>query len=112
MGPRTRLTLICLCALGALLLGSGQALASRGHEFTGSFGELCSTESCAGASLKKPNGVAVNEATGDVYVVDEGANRVVRFDREGAFESEFNGSGTLPGEENAAGSLGEPGEVE
>ncbi len=88
-------------------------MASRGHEFSGTFNTtLCIAEPCTGVSLKKPNGVAVNEASGQVYVVDEGANRVVRFDKEGNFVSEFNGSGLLAGEEHAAGSLEEPGEVE
>jgi DNA-binding beta-propeller fold protein YncE len=121
--PRSKLTLACLLTLGALLCSSATALASRPHQFTASFGELCTSEPCEGASLQKPNGVAVNEATGDIYVVDEGEaggahGRVVRFDEEGAFLSEFNGSGELLNgkgetfEGKAAGSGGEPGEVE
>ena len=110
----SKLATACLCAFGALLVSltcTGSALASRGHEFTSTFGTPCILEPCTGESLKKPNGVAVNEATGDVYVVDEGANRVVRFDKEGAFLSEFNGSGLLLGEGKAAGGGEVPGEV-
>jgi DNA-binding beta-propeller fold protein YncE len=81
-----------------LVVGAGSALAARGHVFEKAFGSEGSGES----QFKRPDGVAVNEATGQVYVVDEGANRVARFDGEGHFLSEFNGSGLLPGEEKAA----------
>ncbi|MGH7869338.1 MAG: hypothetical protein ACREP9_17295 [Candidatus Dormibacteraceae bacterium] len=74
-----------------VLVFAGSAFASRGHEFSGSFGEPCVAEPCRGAQLKEPDWVAVNEVTGDVYVVDEGPNRVVRFSKEGAFLSESNG---------------------
>jgi NHL repeat len=39
-------------------------------------------------------GVATNNATGDVYVVDSGNNRVERFRATGAYLGQFNGSGT------------------
>jgi DNA-binding beta-propeller fold protein YncE len=102
----------------ALLCCSVLAFAARAHEFSKAFGEPCIAEPCEGASLKEPDGVAVNEASGDVYVVDKGADRVVRFNAEGVFQSEFNGSGLLlngegePFEGKAAGSGGEPGEIE
>ena len=100
----------------ASLLRSAPAFASRPHEFKGVFGSKCIAEPCEGGSLKSPAGVAVNEETGDVYVVDEGANRVVRFSSEGAFHSEFNGSGTLLAKATdsckAAGSGGKAGEFE
>lgn len=54
----------------------------------------------------------MQESDGDIYVVDEGANRVVVFDKAGDYLSELNGSGLLAGEEHAAGGLGNPGEVE
>ena len=109
----------CLGAFGALLIvlffSTGSAMASRGHAFSGSFGGHCLAEPCEG-TFKEPSGVAVNEATGEVYVVDRGESgvhgRVVRFNEEGQFVSEFNGSGALAGEEHAAGSLKEPGEIE
>jgi DNA-binding beta-propeller fold protein YncE len=65
-----------LAALGVLLASSSaSAFSQRGHEFKGSF-------PAAGeeGQLKGPTGVAVNEATGDTYVVDSGNNRLVRFD--------------------------------
>jgi DNA-binding beta-propeller fold protein YncE len=105
-------TVAGICSILTMLCAAAPALAARAHEFERSFGESCLAEPCEGASLKEPDGVAVSEATHDVYVVDEGANRVVRFSAAGAFQSEFNGSGLLAGEGAAAGSLGEPGEIE
>ena len=64
-----------------LWCASAQALVARGHVFGFSF---------AGAGggageLSGPAGVAVNEATGDVYVVDRANNRVERFGPNGEF---------------------------
>ena len=89
-----------LSLLAILLACATPALASRAHEYTTTFGEPCTVEPCEGEHLKQPEGVAVSEATGDVYVVDKGANRAVRFNSEGVFQSEFTGpnatgSGTL-----------------
>jgi hypothetical protein len=103
--------LLLFCTLAVLALSASPAFASRAHEFTGSFGGgPCALEPC-GENLKEPDGIAVNEATKDVYVVDRGANRVVRYSSAGKYESEFNGSGLLEHEEHAAGSLGREGEV-
>ena len=44
--------------------------------------------------LAGPSGVAVNEATGSVYVVDRGNNRVEKYDASGAYIEQFNGSAT------------------
>jgi NHL repeat len=71
--------------------------AARAHEFKEAFGEACIVEPCEGAALKEPAGVAVNEATGDVYVVDKGAGRVVRFSESGVFQSEFKGTSATGG---------------
>ena len=84
-----RLTLTVLACLGALAFCSAPALAVRGHVFSSSFG---SAGSGAG-QLSEPAGVAVNEASGDVYVVDKGDDRVERFSSTGAYLGEFNGSG-------------------
>lgn len=99
-----------------LFLVAGVAWASRGHVFSRTFGEKCIAEPCIGGQLKEPVGVAVNEASGAIYVVDEGANRVVRFSKEGVFLGQFNGSGEveLGGvkvEGTAAGGGGNAGEV-
>jgi hypothetical protein len=112
------LVLAFTVVLASLAFSAAPALASRGHQYTTSFGARCLAEpGCTGEELFKPNGVAINEATGDVYVVDEGegavGGRVVRFNKAGVFQGEFNGSG-LDGEGVAAGfkEPKEPGEVE
>jgi DNA-binding beta-propeller fold protein YncE len=61
-----------LIALLALLACAPSALAHPTHVFERSF---TPSGECA---LSAPGGVAVNEATGDIYVVDRGHGRVVR----------------------------------
>jgi DNA-binding beta-propeller fold protein YncE len=73
-----------------LVLTVAPAFAFRGHVFEKSFGE----KGPGAGQLNEPEGVAVNEATGDVYVVDKGNNRVEYFSETGAFAGEFNGSET------------------
>jgi hypothetical protein len=103
------LVLACTFVLGSLAFSVAPALASRPHQFSRTFGTPCLAEPlCTGESLFKPAGVAVNEATGDVYVVDEGeagtqTGRVVRFNAKGEYLSEFNGSGSLSGTEPGTG---------
>ena len=65
-------------ALAAVLAGclmlvlssSAVAFIHRGHEFAGSFGT---------GELSGPNDVAVNEATGDIYVLDAGHSRILHY---------------------------------
>jgi DNA-binding beta-propeller fold protein YncE len=88
---------------GSLALWSAPALATPDYGLTGSFGlgvdktppggnvcTVASGEECgpgtAGSGtgqFKEPAGIAVNQSTGDVYVVDQGNNRVQEFDAEG-----------------------------
>ena len=83
--------LVSAYSLGAVLLLCGSsALAARGHVFGGSFGKVGSGE----GEFSEPSGIAVSEASGDVYVVDKGNNRVERFTSAGAYVSQFNGSGS------------------
>jgi hypothetical protein len=74
--------LAALCALvGMLALWSVPALAARGHVFGGSFAGGGSAD----GQLSEPQGVAVNESSGDVYVADRGNHRVERFTSNGVF---------------------------
>jgi hypothetical protein len=58
-------------AVALLALAPGaSALVHRGHEFGVSFGS---------GQLTSPGGIAVNESTGDVYVLDSGKNRIVHY---------------------------------
>jgi hypothetical protein len=78
-----------LTIAAAFALTATPALAARGHVFAGHFGG----KGTGAGQFKEPSGVAVNEATGDVYVVDKGNNRVEYFSATGTYEGEFNGSG-------------------
>ena len=72
----------CVSGGGAIALwrsAPALALIHRGHAFSFAI-EGEKTE-----KLSKPSGVAVNESTGDVYVVDAGNNRVERFSATGSF---------------------------
>jgi hypothetical protein len=119
-----------LILIFGMAIAAAPALAARGHEFAGAFGwgvvdgkaelQRCKSEAppappvcqpgLSGNGLgqfENPGAIAVNESTGDVYVVDENNNRVEIFNAQGSkFEGEFNGSGLLPNEGQAAGSGG------
>ena len=103
MRPAVRLvifaTLATLCALAAGLVFSGApALAVKIHAFSGSFGGPCTGagDTCEPGQLaeplSEPSGVAVNDSTGRVYVLDKGNGRVVYFSASGSYEGQFNGS--------------------
>jgi DNA-binding beta-propeller fold protein YncE len=82
------------CAVVAVVvLWSSPALAAREHTFVGSFGE----EGAGAGQFSNPAGVAVNEASGDVYVVDRGHNRVEHFTAERTFVGQFDGSAAPTG---------------
>jgi hypothetical protein len=102
-----RVGAVSLIACIAFALWAGPAEAIRNHVFEKSFG----VEGSGEGQFKEPAGVARNEASGDIYVVDKGNNRVERFDSAGVFIAQFNGSGELLNEGKAAGSGGLPGET-
>jgi NHL repeat/WD40-like Beta Propeller Repeat len=91
--------------LGAfIVLGAAPTLAFRGHEFSYTFGGASSSV-VDPQPLLAPSGVAVNEATGQVYVLDQGNSRVERFSSAGAYEGQLNGpsasgTGTLESASN------------
>jgi NHL repeat len=87
-------TLISLCAVvGGLLSLSAPALAQRMHAFSKSFGSAGS----GNGQLTGPGALAVNDSTGDVYVIDRGNGRVEVFSSTGAYMSQFNGSASSTG---------------
>jgi DNA-binding beta-propeller fold protein YncE len=81
--------LASLAAMLAFACASASALTHRGHEFTSSFGQAGSGP----GQFSNPVGVAVDEASGNLYVVDAGNERVEIFTPDGsggyAFSSEF-----------------------
>jgi hypothetical protein len=86
LGRRRWRSLAALClTLGGLGLWSAPALATihRGHAFDSS------VEGVGEHKLKEPSDVAVNESTGEMYVVDGGDERVVGFKRNGKGDYEF-----------------------
>jgi hypothetical protein len=96
---RARILAPALAVVALLTVFSSSALAARGHVFDPSLtiGTPCTAEPCGPGELKEPSAVAVNEATGDVYVVDQGNDRIDRFDAAGNFLGEFDGSATPAG---------------
>jgi hypothetical protein len=95
--------LTVLIAVFALAACAGSpAQAARGHILSRSFGVAGGGD----GQLQGPEGIAVNEETGDVYVVDAGNKRVEYFSSTGTYLGQFNGSGLLSGEDKAAGSGG------
>jgi hypothetical protein len=103
----TVLATICVSG-GGLAVTSAPALAGTGYRFDHSFGEFGAGE----GQFSEAGAAAVKQTSRDVYVVDQQNNRVERFDAEGKYLGQFNGSGLLPGEGKAAGSGGLPGEKE
>ena len=84
-----------LCVLAAAaLLSSAPASAKEVHVYESSFG----SEGAGPGQLSEPAGVAVNDVTHDVYVVDRGNGRVEEFNSTGSvLLAEFNGSGGADG---------------
>jgi hypothetical protein len=62
---------LVVSAIVLMAVGASPALAGT-HPFVGSFG-----------SFSNPNGIAVDESSGDVYVADIGTNTVYKFDANG-----------------------------
>jgi hypothetical protein len=102
--PARRLSLAGLLSLCVLLSAAASAQAKDVHVLTSSFGGKGSGP----GQLSAPAGMAVNDSTslvepgaGDVYVVDQGNNRVERFSGEGMYLGQFNGSGAYEAIEGA-----------
>ncbi len=72
-------------------VGSAEAFSQRGHEFAFAFGSAGEGDGQfafgAPSAGTVPSGISVDEATGDVYVVDPGNHRIDEFDGEGRFIS-------------------------
>jgi hypothetical protein len=88
---KTRHILVALLALGAFLLAA--ASASAAHSLT-----FCAEQGSDAGQCKDPERVAVDQATGDVYVADPNNHRVDEFTKEGTFLLAF-GWGVLNGKE-------------
>ncbi len=91
-----------LCALAGGLAFASSAFAEKIYYPGAAFGGPCTSTPCGNGQFSEPVGVAVNDASpllepeagGDVYVVDEGDDRVERFSASGVYLGQFNASGT------------------
>jgi hypothetical protein len=91
---RRRLLVVLATVLTALAFTTAPAFAKQVHAYTTSFGK----EGSGPGEFVDPTAVAVNEETGDVYVLDRGNDRVEQFAFDATtkayeYEDEFNGSG-------------------
>ncbi|HEY1833077.1 MAG TPA: NHL repeat-containing protein, partial [Solirubrobacteraceae bacterium] len=92
---RARWTVAALAAFAVWAIGSAASTwAAELHSFSTSF------NGGAEHALSNPQGVAINQSTGDVYVVDRGNNRVEVFDGAGTFLKAFGQTGSGNGEFN------------
>jgi hypothetical protein len=79
--------LTALFATFALLVLAPTALAANHHFYVSSFGSPGTAEAKFGSS--SPNGAALNQTTGDLYVADTANARIERFASDGTFISTF-----------------------
>jgi hypothetical protein len=103
-GQRRVLSVWSIAALGLVvsvgfLLAPASALAAGSHVFEGSFGSAGSGD--GQLELGEHSGIAVNEATHDVYAADTGNHRVDQFDSIGTFLRAF-GAPTFIAVDNSA----------
>jgi hypothetical protein len=95
-GRLARVLQLCLAVVAALLLVAVAApLASAAP--LGVLG-VSGSNGTGDGQFQGTGGVAVNESTGDVYVIDIGGQRVERFGAAGAFEDSFGSAGTGDGQ--------------
>ena len=85
-------TLTALCALAAFAFTTSPAWAGEVHIFDSSFGEAPGP-----GQLHEPDGVALNEETGNVYVADRGDGRIEEFTATGTVLGEFGGASAPTG---------------
>ena len=99
--------LVWLCAAVLAAATSAPALAQRENVFDKSFG----SEGSGNGQLVRPGALAVNDETGDVYVIDRGNGRVEIFNENGEYVSRFNGSGAPTGAFSWASGQGNEGSI-
>ena len=71
-------------AVGVLLLAPISAMAATSHIFSGTLGGETSTVKDP-YPISDPTDIAVNQASGDIYVADPGSFRIEKFDSQGDF---------------------------
>jgi DNA-binding beta-propeller fold protein YncE len=91
--PLRLIALLAIAISGLLALTASPALALETHVFKESFGSAGSGP--GQLALLENSGVAIDQATGDVYVADTGNGRVSEFEADGTFVRNF-GAFTTP----------------
>src|SRR5665213_3340897 len=89
--------------IGMLAFSCAPALAAQEYALTGQFAGA----TAPGGQLSEPTAMAVDESTGDIYVVERGSHVVAKLDAEGNYISELTGTPTGP--RGAVKPLTEPG---
>ena len=95
-----RPALASMMILGMLVVFAASASAKQARgPITGVIGrgEEGQTGGSGNGELSAPSGVAIDQSTGSVYVVDQGNNRVEKYDAAGVYQSQFDGSATPEG---------------
>jgi len=97
--PSSRILIVALFAVSALflLLASAPAADAAPKKIAGIIGEETDAPGDPG-EFRTPAGVAVNQTTGEVYVVDQDRNRIQRFEADGDFISQFGSPGSEEGQ--------------
>jgi hypothetical protein len=102
----------CVLAAACLCLGVPAMAQAEEHGVIGNFGNPSPVPGFAGGEFAVPAGVAVNDASGDIYVVDTGPaaatsnHRIERFDSSGNFISAW-GADVISGAATGTGTLNE-----
>src|SRR5665213_1087494 len=89
-GVTPKLAAALAMIIGILAFSCAPALAAEKYLLTGQF----DGNEGPGGALSKPTAVAVDESTGDVYVLDSESHRVEKFDSKGKYLSELTGTAT------------------
>jgi hypothetical protein len=98
--PRSLLTATLVCGL---VFAIGPAIAQASFVGRGQFGISGSENGQFGSFA--PIGPAIDQASGDVYLVDVAANRVEKFDSTGSYLAQFGSAGSGDGQFQHAGGI-------
>jgi hypothetical protein len=82
---------LAVCFAFGGYLGPAATPAAAFSNYPSAPSELFGGPGSGNGDFSGPAGVAIDESSGDVYVVDKGNNRVEKFNAEGSYLSQFNG---------------------
>lgn len=88
--------LLFMLTVALAISAATASAAERYGPISGRIGEI-GPGGLSNGEFSSPDGVAIDQATGDVYVVDTGNNRIEEFEASGAYFAQFNGAATPAG---------------